>query len=70
MLMHLNIAKKITSNIRELEGAIKMIMSYHNLMNKSILLGAFFLCLSLTSKAQIYRNGADMYIYPTTSSQI
>lgn len=39
-------------------------------MNKSILLGAFFLCLSLTSKAQIYRNGADMYIYPTTSSQI
>ncbi len=30
------IAEKITSNIRELEGAIKMIMSYHNLMNKEI----------------------------------
>lgn len=39
-------------------------------MNKSILLGAFVLCLSLTSKAQIYRNGVDMYVYPTTSSQI
>ena len=32
------IAEKITSNIRELEGAIKMIMSYHNLMNKEITL--------------------------------
>lgn len=32
------IAEKITSNIRELEGAIKMIMSYHNLMNKDITL--------------------------------
>jgi len=30
------IAEKITSNIRELEGAIKMIMSYHNLMGKEI----------------------------------
>jgi len=32
------IAEKITSNIRELEGAIKMIMSYHNLMGKEITL--------------------------------
>lgn len=32
------IAEKITTNIRELEGAIKMIMSYHKLMNKEITL--------------------------------
>ncbi len=30
------LAEQITSNIRELEGAIKMIKSYHNLMNKEI----------------------------------
>lgn len=30
------IAEKITSNIRDLEGSIKMIMSYHKLMNKEI----------------------------------
>jgi len=30
------IAEQITSNIRELEGAIKMIKSYHNLMNREI----------------------------------
>lgn len=32
------IAEQITSNIRELEGAIKMIKSYHNLMNRDITL--------------------------------
>ncbi len=32
------IAEKITSNIRDLEGSIKMIMSYHKLMNKEITL--------------------------------
>ena len=30
------IAEKVTSNIRELEGAIKMLLSYHDLMNKEI----------------------------------
>ena len=32
------IAEKITSNIRELEGTIKMLLSYHDLMNKEITL--------------------------------
>lgn len=32
------IAEQITSNIRELEGAIKMIKSYHNLMSREITL--------------------------------
>lgn len=32
------IAEQITSNIRELEGAIKMIKSYHNLMNREVTL--------------------------------
>ena len=30
------IAENITSNIRELEGAVKMIKSYHNLMNREV----------------------------------
>ncbi len=30
------IAEQITSNIRELEGAVKMLKSYHNLMNREI----------------------------------
>jgi chromosomal replication initiator protein len=32
------LAEQITSNIRELEGAIKMLKSYHNLMNREITL--------------------------------
>ncbi len=32
------LAEKITSNIRELEGSVKMIKSYHNLMNREITL--------------------------------
>ncbi len=30
------IAENITSNIRELEGAVKMLKSYHNLMNREV----------------------------------
>lgn len=32
------IAENITSNIRELEGAVKMLNSYHNLMNREVTL--------------------------------
>ncbi len=32
------IAENITSNIRELEGAVKMLKSYHNLMNREVTL--------------------------------
>lgn len=41
-----------------------------NIMNKSLLISAFALCLSLSTEAQIYRNGVDMYVYPTTGNQI
>ena len=39
-------------------------------MNKPLLISALAICLSFTSEAQIYRNGVDMYVYPTTGNQI
>ena len=39
-------------------------------MNKSLLICFFALCLSLSAEAQLYIDGRDIYIYPTTGNQI
>lgn len=41
-----------------------------NIMNKLLLIVALIFCMSLTAGAQMYIEGIDLCIYPTTSGQI